>query len=59
MHKKVGLVSLAALALVLYLIWKDPSGTADLVSGFGGAVGGFLGDLWDKLGEFITSLAGD
>lgn len=59
MQKRVGLVSMLALVLVLYLIWKDPNGTADIIAGFGRAVGGFFGDLWDKLGEFFSSLVGD
>ena len=59
MQNRVGLVSMLALILVLYLIWKDPSGTADIIAGFGDAVGGFFGDLWDKLGEFFSSLVGD
>lgn len=59
MQKRVGLVSTLALVLVLYLIWNDPSGTADIIAGFGRSVGGFFGDLWDKLGEFFSSLVGD
>ncbi|MFN8051848.1 MAG: hypothetical protein U0Q22_10450 [Acidimicrobiales bacterium] len=58
MQKRVGMVSFLALAMVLYLIWKDPHGTADMIGGFGSAVGGFFGDLWHKLGEFFTSLFG-
>jgi hypothetical protein len=54
----MGAVSTVALILVLYLIWKDPHGTADTIAGFGNAVGGFFGDLWDKLGEFFSSLFG-
>lgn len=58
MQKRIGMVSTLALILVLYLIWKDPRGSADMLSGFGDAVGGFFGDLWDKLGEFFSSLFG-
>ena len=58
MQKKMGAVSTVALILVLYLIWKDPHGTADTISAFGSAVGGFFGDLWHKLGEFFSSLFG-
>ena len=59
MQKRIGLVSSLALAMVLYLIWKDPHGTADMIGGFGDAVGGFFGELWDKLGEFFSSLVGN
>ncbi|HNI33969.1 MAG TPA: hypothetical protein PLV93_01145 [Microthrixaceae bacterium] len=58
MQKKIGMVSTAALFMVLYLIWKDPTGMADTISGFGEAIGGFVADLWDKLGEFFSSLFG-
>lgn len=58
MQKKIGMLSSLALIAFLYLIWKDPSGTADLLSGFGGAVGGFFSDLWHKLGDFFSSLFG-
>lgn len=58
MQKRIGLVSSVALVLVLYLIWKDPKGTADLFAGFGSAVGGFFSELWKKLHEFATSLLG-
>lgn len=52
------MVSFVALALVVYLIWKDPTGTADVLAGFFKAVGGFFGELWDRLGEFVSSLFG-
>ena len=58
MPKQVGMISAVALALVLYLIWKDPTGTAEVITGFFSAVGGFLGDLWDKLGQFLQKLIG-
>lgn len=57
MPKQAGMVAGLALIMVLYLIWQDPTATADLVSGFFEAVFGFLGTFWDKLGEFLTSLA--
>ena len=56
MQKRIGLISFVALAMLLYLIWKDPSGTAGLFDGFFGAVGDFVGTLWDKLGEFFSTL---
>lgn len=56
MEKRIGTFGLIALCLVLYLIWQDPSGTADLVVGFIRAVGGFISDLWERLGEFATGL---
>ena len=58
MQKRIGLLSSLALVALLYLIWKDPSGTADLLSGFFNAVGGFFSDLWQKLGDFFSSLFG-
>jgi hypothetical protein len=57
-QKRIGMISSLALVVVIYLIWKDPNGMADLLSGFGHSVGGFFGDLWDKLGEFFSSLFG-
>jgi hypothetical protein len=57
MDKKIGGVGLVAVALVLFLIWKDPNGTAGLVSGFVQAVGDFLGAFWSKLSDFVTALA--
>ena len=57
MQKRVGTLSFLALALVVYLIWNDPNGMGNIVQGFGEAVGGFLGDLWSRLGEFFSSLA--
>lgn len=56
MPKQIGMLGLLALVIVGYLIWQDPTGTADVISGFFGAVGGFVATLWDKLGEFFTSL---
>lgn len=58
MQKRVGLISMLALGLVIYLIWQDPNGSADMVSGFFDAIGGFVATLWEKLGEFFTSLFG-
>ena len=57
MPKQTGMVAGLALILVLYLIWQDPAGTADLVSGFFEAVFSFFGDFWDKMGEFLGGLA--
>lgn len=59
MQKRIGMVSVVALAFVVYLIWQNPSGMADIVSGFADAVGGFLSELWDRLWQFVSSLAGD
>lgn len=56
MPKQVGMIGLLALVIVMYLIWQDPTGTADVISGFFGAVGDFIGTLWGKLGEFFSSL---
>lgn len=49
---------MVALGLVVYLIWQDPGGSADMVSSFFDAIGGFVSTLWEKLGEFFTSLFG-
>ena len=46
----------ARLALVLALVSAIAETDADLISGFVEAVGGFFGDLWDRLGEFVTGL---
>ena len=53
MAQKMGAVSALFVGVVVYLIWKDPSGTAGVFQGFFSAVGHFLGDLWNKLGEFF------
>ncbi len=57
MEKRVGTLGLVALCLLGYLIWKDPSGMSDLVVNFANAVGGFISELWDRLGEFASGLA--
>lgn len=56
MPKQVGILGLLALVIVGYLIWQDPTGTADVISGFFSEVADFIGTLWDKFGEFFTSL---
>jgi len=58
MQKRVGILGFLALGLVLYLIWNDPHRTADLIHGFGNAIGSFFATLWHKLGEFFSSLVG-
>ncbi len=55
MAQKTGAITALCVGVVLYLIWKDPTGTANVFSGFFGAVGGFFGELWHKLGEFLGS----
>ena len=55
--QKVGpIVAAVAVGLLLWLIWIDPSGTADFVGDFFGEVGGFIGTFWGKLVEFIENL---
>ena len=56
MQKRVGIASGLALVMLLYLIWQDPTGTALLFKDFFSAVGGFVGDLWERLTTFFTSL---
>lgn len=56
MAQKIGLVGGLALILVVYLIWQDPTGTADLINGFFSALGGFFGDFWDRLVTFVNGL---
>ena len=58
MPKQLGIVSALAIALILYLIWKDPSGTATIITGFAHSAGGFLGDSWDRFNEFFRKLIG-
>jgi len=54
--QKIGVIGGLALVLVVYLIWKDPTGTADLIQDFFRAVGGFFGDFWDRLVTFVDHL---
>ena len=56
MQKKLGAVGFLAMAMVVYLIWKDPSGTADLINAFFRAVGGFFSEFWARLVEFVDNL---
>lgn len=56
MQSRIGAVGVVALALVIYLVWQDPTGTADMFSDFFSAVGGFISDAWGRLTEFISGL---
>jgi len=56
MAKKISAVGTLALVMVVYLIWKNPTGTADLINSFFSALGGFFSDLWDRLVTFVDSL---
>lgn len=58
MAKKVSIAGLVALAILVFLIWNNPSGTATTVNGFLEAVGRVLGEAWDRLAEFLRGLAG-
>ena len=54
--QKIGLVGGLALIMVVYLIWKDPTGTADIIDQFFSAVGGFFSDFWERLVTFVDNL---
>jgi hypothetical protein len=54
--KKVSAVAFVALAFLIFIIWKDPVGAANIVRTFVDAVGSFFSALWDKLGEFLGNL---
>jgi hypothetical protein len=58
MAKKISAVGSLALIMVIYLIWKNPTGTADLINSFFSALGGFVSDLWDRLITFVDNLGG-
>ena len=55
MPKQLTYVAVFALAVLLFLIWQDPAGTADVIESFFSSVFGAAGDLWDRLGEFFGS----
>lgn len=56
MTKKVGLISMFALAVLVFMIWTDPAGAATTVGHFFGEVGGFLKELLNKLTDFLSGL---
>lgn len=58
MAKRFSLLGFFALALLVYLIWKDPSNAASTVGDFLNNVGDFLAEVWHKLGDFFGNLAG-
>ncbi len=51
------MVGLLCIAVLVFFIWKNPNGTADTVADFLGSVGHVLREAWDRLGEFVRSLA--
>lgn len=58
MAKKISAVGGLALVMVIYLIWKNPTGTADLINSFFSALGGFFSQLWERLVTFVDNLGG-
>ena len=56
--KRVSMVGFIAIALMIFLIWNNPSGSASTVNSFLDAVGNIASQAWDKLGEFVKGLAG-
>lgn len=56
MNKKVGLVSMFALAILIFMIWNDPAGAATTVGNFLGKAGGFLKELLTKFTDFLSGL---
>lgn len=55
MPKQLSAVAVFALAVMVFLIWQDPSGTADVIESFFSQIFDMTGELWDRLGEFFGS----
>jgi len=55
-QKRVSLLAMFALAVLLFLIWTDPSGTAHVISNFFGAIGDFGRELGHRVAEFFRGL---
>jgi len=55
--KRVSLVAFIALAFLIWIIWRDPSGAADTVRSFASSAGDFFASVWHKLGEFFGNLS--
>ncbi len=45
-----------ALAVLLFLIWTDPSGTAHVIANFFGAIADFGRELGHRIAEFFRGL---
>lgn len=45
-----------ALAVFIFLIWTDPTGTAHVISSFFGAIGDFGRELGHRAAEFFKGL---
>ena len=58
MAKRAGLLGLFGVALLVFLIWNDPQGAAGQIGDFFSWIGDVLSQAWQKLAEFIGSLAG-
>ncbi len=56
MSKGVGVIGLFGVGLLAFLIWNDPANAADVVGGFLSWLTEMLGDLWDRVTEFLSSL---
>lgn len=56
MQKRISLVAFFALAVIIFLIWTDPSGTAKAFHSFFGAVGDFFGELGHRTAVFFKGL---
>lgn len=52
----MSLLAMFALAVLLFLIWTDPSGTAHVISNFFGAIGDFGRELGHRVAEFFRGL---
>lgn len=56
MQKRISLIAMVALAVIIFLIWTDPSGTADVFARFFGAIGGFVKELGHRAAVFLEGL---
>jgi hypothetical protein len=56
MDKRVGIIGMIGLAVFVFVIWRDPTGAGDIFTSFLKSIWGFLGDVWDRLSQFISSI---
>ena len=49
-------IGMIGLAVFVFVIWRDPTGAGDIFTSFLKSIWGFLGDVWDRLSQFISSI---
>lgn len=59
MAKRAGLVGVFAIAVLVFLIWNDPTGAASAVGDFFSWSAEVASDAWERLGDFLSGLFSD